>query len=180
MGLLIIGLSFFAYTHFHKTAAADPNLGDCISNQQDDSHAMNVVSCNSADATFRIAAIENGIGLDQTAKCSSDGDATFYSKPNQRTFCAAPVSNITTPAAQVPTGSVFDHTKVEAGVTSILTAAPPSGYGVTGLSALSCPADQPVVANTSFVCTATINGTAKPITITVKDSSGKYEVGVPN
>ncbi len=75
---------------------------------------------------------------------------------------------------------VFDHTKVEAGVTNILTAAPPAGYGTTGVSAVSCPSDQAVKINATFNCTATINGAPKTVTITVKDDTGKYEVGVPN
>lgn len=74
---------------------------------------------------------------------------------------------------------VFDHTKVEAGVTKILTDAPPNGYGQTGVTGTSCPSDQTVKTGATFTCTATVGGNQKQITVTVKDDSGKYEVGVP-
>ncbi len=69
---------------------------------------------------------------------------------------------------------------MEAGVTKILTDPPPDGYGATGVTAVTCPADQPVKTGTTFNCTATINGARKTVTLTVKDDKGKYEVGVPN
>jgi hypothetical protein len=74
---------------------------------------------------------------------------------------------------------VFDHAKVEAGVTKILTDAPPNGYGQTGVTGTSCPSDQAVKTGATFTCTATVGGSQKQITVTVKDDSGKYEVGVP-
>lgn len=74
----------------------------------------------------------------------------------------------------------FDGTKVADGVTKILTAAPPGGYGATGVSRVRCPAAQPVIADSTFTCTATIDGAQKSIMITVKDAGGKYEVGVPS
>ena len=77
-------------------------------------------------------------------------------------------------------GDTFDNTKVAAGVTKILTDPPPAGYGTTGVSSVTCPADQPVKTGTTFDCTATINGAPKTVHIIVKDDSGKYEVGVPN
>ena len=77
-------------------------------------------------------------------------------------------------------GETFDNTKVAAGVTKILTDPPPDGYGATGVSGVTCPADRPVKTGTTFNCTATINGAPKTVTITVKDDKGTYEVGVPN
>lgn len=76
--------------------------------------------------------------------------------------------------------TTFDNTKVAAGVTKILTDAPPAGYGKTNVTSASCPADQPVKTGTTFNCTVNINGSSQSIVITVKDDSGKYEVGVPN
>ena len=79
-------------------------------------------------------------------------------------------------------GDTFDNTKVASGVTTILTLASPKGYGysATGVTGVSCPADQPVKTGTTFNCTATINGAPKTVTIRVKDDKGTYEVGVPN
>ena len=60
-------------------------------------------------------------------------------------------------------GDTFDNTKVAAGVTKILTDPPPAGYGTTGVSSVTCPADQPVKTGTTFDCTATINGAPKTV-----------------
>jgi len=77
-------------------------------------------------------------------------------------------------------GDTFDNTKVAQGVTKILTDAPPAGYGKTGVTAVTCPADRPVTANSAFTCSATIDGSPKTVIITVKDDKGRYEVGVPS
>ncbi len=74
---------------------------------------------------------------------------------------------------------VFDHTKVEMGVAKILTDYPPNGYGLTAVSAVSCPADQPVVIGSIFTCTLTVGGLLRAATLTVKDADGKYEVAPP-
>ncbi len=75
---------------------------------------------------------------------------------------------------------VFDHVKVEAGVTKILTDAAPNGYGLQGVSGISCPSDQPVKVGAKFTCTGTVGGSQRQITITVKDDAGRYEVAPPS
>ena len=75
---------------------------------------------------------------------------------------------------------IFDAVKVAAGVRKILTDAPPAGYGTAGVGEVTCPANQPVVAGSSFTCSASINGAQKSILITVEDDSGRYQVGVPS
>ncbi|GGL91312.1 DUF4333 domain-containing protein [Nakamurella endophytica] len=74
---------------------------------------------------------------------------------------------------------VFDNGKVAEGVTSILTSAPPNGYGQTGVSDVSCPANEPVKQGTTFQCSLKVDGADKQVQITVVDDSGKYTVGVP-
>jgi len=74
---------------------------------------------------------------------------------------------------------VFDHSKVETGVTKILTRYPPDGYGLTAISGVSCPANQPVITGTTFTCTLTVDGSPRAVTLTVKDDDGKYEVAPP-
>ncbi len=76
---------------------------------------------------------------------------------------------------------VLDNTAVAKGVTQILTSAPPSGYGLaaTDVSNVVCPANEAVKAGTTFNCTLTYKGNPSTVSITVKDTSGQYEVGVP-
>ncbi len=74
----------------------------------------------------------------------------------------------------------FDHVKVEVGVTKILTDPAPNGYGLQGVSGVSCPADQPVKVDAKFTCTGRVNGAQKQINITVKGADGKYEVAPPS
>ena len=91
------------------------------------------------------------------------------------------VATATREAAPTSTADrTFNADKVAAGVSKILTDPTPGGYGQTGVSDVTCPPREPVVVNSTFTCTATINGAPKSILITVKDESGKYEVGVPS
>ncbi|WP_196073436.1 DUF4333 domain-containing protein [Nakamurella alba] len=73
----------------------------------------------------------------------------------------------------------FDQDAVEAGVLAILSGPAPSGYALVGISDVTCPDDQPVVAGSSFVCVVTQDGSRKKATVTVKDDEGLYEVGIP-
>jgi hypothetical protein len=75
---------------------------------------------------------------------------------------------------------VFDEKQVAQGVTSVLTGNPPSGYGLSGVSDVTCPSGQPVTAGTSFQCDLKLDGTATKVTVVVKDSSGLYEVNPPS
>jgi hypothetical protein len=80
----------------------------------------------------------------------------------------------------VPITNVFDQSQLEQGVTDELTGLPPKGYGLSGITNVRCPVNQPVKADTSFQCTLAVNGTAKTVTIVVKDDTGLYEVNPPN
>ena len=75
---------------------------------------------------------------------------------------------------------VFDEKQVAQGVTSVLTNTPPSGYGLTGVSDVTCPSGEPVKANTSFQCTLKVNGQSKTVTVNVQDDSGLYQVNPPS
>jgi hypothetical protein len=75
---------------------------------------------------------------------------------------------------------VFDERQVTAGVTSVLTGAAPTGYGLTGVSDVSCPSGQEVKAGTSFQCTLNLNGAPKPVTVEVKNDDGLYQVNPPS
>ena len=48
---------------------------------------------------------------------------------------------------------VFDERQVSQGVTDVLTGTPPAGYGLSGVTDVSCPSGQEVKADTSFDCT---------------------------
>jgi hypothetical protein len=65
-------------------------------------------------------------------------------------------------------------------VTNVLTGTPPNGYGLSGVTDVSCPSGQEVKANTSFPCTLKVNGASKTVTVVVKDDSGLYEVNPPS
>lgn len=73
--------------------------------------------------------------------------------------------------------TTFDNTAVQDGVKKILT----ENYNVPAdkVGAVSCPAGQEVKAGATFTCTATIDGQARQVTITIKNKDGEYEVGQP-
>ena len=75
---------------------------------------------------------------------------------------------------------VFDERQVTQGVTAVLTGTPPTGYGLTGVTDVSCPSGQEVKAGTSFQCDLKIDGQAEKVTVVVKDANGLYEVNPPN
>ena len=75
--------------------------------------------------------------------------------------------------------NVFDERQVSQGVTQILTGAPPAGYGLSGITDVSCPANQEVKADTSFQCTLNVDGAAETVTVQVKNADGLYEVNPP-
>jgi len=75
---------------------------------------------------------------------------------------------------------VFDERQVTQGVTNVLTGSPPTGYGLSGVTDVSCPSGQEVKAGTSFQCTLKVDGTAQTVTVVVKDANGLYEVNPPS
>lgn len=75
---------------------------------------------------------------------------------------------------------VFDRAQVEQGVLNVLSALPPSGYGLNGITNLKCPENQPVKAGTSFKCTLDIDGSSTSVVVVVKNSDGLYEVNPPS
>ncbi len=80
----------------------------------------------------------------------------------------------------LPLGKVFDRVKLEQGVMTALAGSPPAGFGLAGITDVSCPEDQPVKALTSFKCDVIIDGDALETIIVVKDSNGLYEVNPPS
>ena len=68
----------------------------------------------------------------------------------------------------------FDQNALQSGVQGILT----TSYGEK-VDSVSCPASQKVESGASFTCQASIGGKQTPVTVTVKDSGGTYEVARP-
>jgi hypothetical protein len=96
---------------------------------------------------------------------------------------ASPTTVTVTAAAggfSLPSRKVFDEAQVAQGVSAVLTGNPPTGYGLTGVTDVQCPAHQPVEAGTSFRCTLAINGVTEEATVLVKDNNGLYEVNPPS
>ena len=75
---------------------------------------------------------------------------------------------------------IFDEDQVADGVTRVLTDDPPTGYGLTGVEDVTCPANQPVEAGRSFECELKLDGEHTTVTIVVQDDDGLYEVNPPN
>jgi len=70
---------------------------------------------------------------------------------------------------------VFDNNAVATGVTKILT----DNYKIEGVKDVTCPADKEVKDGVTFECTANVAGKTVKVPITVKGSSGDYQVGAP-
>lgn len=70
---------------------------------------------------------------------------------------------------------------LQSGVTKILTSTPPGGYQVqaTSLSDVNCPSGQKATKNSTFNCTAKINGSSFTVPITVLNDDGNFQVGRP-
>lgn len=113
----------------------------------------------------------SGVSGTPTAATSAPPTVSVTPEPATVTVTASSRSN---PA------KVFDRERLQQGVSSVLTSQPPSGYGITGITDLSCPEQQPVKADTSFRCSLTIDGRATTVTIVVKNDGGLYEVNPPN
>lgn len=71
--------------------------------------------------------------------------------------------------------NVFDARGVADGVRQVLR----DVYRVDGVRSVSCPAGKPADPGTRFDCQAIIGGESKTVTVTVTDSTGRYEVGHP-
>jgi hypothetical protein len=64
-------------------------------------------------------------------------------------------------------------------VTDVLTGPAPDGYGLSGVTEVACPAEQPVTVGSTFQCTLLLDGKPKKVTLTVKSADGLYTVGLP-
>lgn len=71
--------------------------------------------------------------------------------------------------------TVFDQAAVEDGVQRILS----DEYSQSAED-VQCPADQPVEVDSTFTCTATIDGDERSVTVTVRTDDGQYEVSQPS
>lgn len=78
-----------------------------------------------------------------------------------------------------PAGGVFDHESVQRDVEKILTDTVPKGFGLSGVSAVTCPEGVDVRAGGTFECAVMIDGEPKSVEVTIVDVEGTYEVGYP-
>ncbi|MFD6568699.1 DUF4333 domain-containing protein [Micromonospora profundi] len=69
---------------------------------------------------------------------------------------------------------VFDAAAVQQGVLTVLR----DDYQLDADN-VACPTGQPVEVDSRFSCSAQIAGAPKTVTITVKSSDGRFEVGLP-
>lgn len=81
-----------------------------------------------------------------------------------------------TGSIQSPEGNqVLDAASMDKTVLNILT----EDYKIS-VQAVNCPSGEPDQVGETFKCTATVGGQQKQVQITVKNTSGQYEVGQPN
>lgn len=71
--------------------------------------------------------------------------------------------------------TALDPVALENGVQQVLT----NDYQINGVGAVSCPANEKATQGTTFTCTVLVGGAPKNVTITVLDSTGRYQVGQP-
>ena len=74
----------------------------------------------------------------------------------------------------------FDAAQMNQGVTQVLTNAPPSGFGLSGVTDVNCPSGQAVVVGSKFNCSLQVEGRQTQVTIEVLSDSGEYRVNPPN
>lgn len=125
--------------------------------------------------------------LNLTAACTGTA-GTAIPLPSTMTVTATVTTPVTVTVTQtvvaltatVPSTKTFDERQVAAGITSVLTGTPPTGYGLSGITNVTCPAGVPVVAGTTFDCTVQIDGTSSNVAILIKDDNGLYEVSPPS
>lgn len=86
--------------------------------------------------------------------------------------------------------AVFDQKQLASGVATVLSAAPPNGYGLGSVTGVGCPPNVTVEAGTVFRCNLQIGGSGKSVTVIVTGdartaaagglASGVYEVTSPS
>jgi hypothetical protein len=86
--------------------------------------------------------------------------------------------------------AVFDQRQLASGVATVLSAAPPTGYGLGGVTGVGCPSNVTVEAGTVFRCSLQLGGSGKSVTVIVTGDartaaagglpSGVYEVTSPS
>jgi hypothetical protein len=133
--------------------------------------------CSSTPGTATIASPQAATVVTVTVSVTTVGTLDV-SRPAAQTVTQT-VTTTETVGASGPSVKVFDHIKVQQGVTDVLAGSPPTGYGLSGVSDVMCPANQPVKAGTTFECSVAISGAARSVTVTVKDDNGTYEVSPP-
>jgi hypothetical protein len=84
---------------------------------------------------------------------------------------------------------VFDQQLLTAGVTSVISAAPPGGYGLSDATSVDCPVNVPVKAGSTFQCIVQVSGASKSVDVLIigddetaasgGPASGEYTVARP-
>jgi len=146
--------------------------------------ALGVACAAQTGGTAGVAAV--GLPTTVTVTVTAAGSPTATTQTMLTTVTVTSEHTVTkrvertvTQTSTPPDARVFDAAKVAKGVEQILTAAPPAGYGKSDVTDVTCPPDQPVKTGSTFVCNMLIDGQKRSVTVTVKDSTGVYEVGVP-
>lgn len=137
-----------------------------------------ITGCSSAAGTATVASLAAVTSVTVTFSVTT-ARTLDVSSPVTETVTET-VTTTETVGTLGPTITVFDEAKVQQGVTAVLTESPPTGYGLSGVSNVMCPTNQPVRAGTSFECSLAVSGAGRSVTVTVKDDDGTYMVSPPN
>jgi uncharacterized protein DUF4333 len=88
---------------------------------------------------------------------------------------APPSSTVSSPSVDEPPAGGMDATTLDQGVQGILE----NDYKVD-VESVNCPPDEPAEVGNVFDCDATIDGAVKRVSVTIKSTSGLYEVSQPH
>ncbi|MEV6277024.1 DUF4333 domain-containing protein [Nocardia sp. NPDC051832] len=87
---------------------------------------------------------------------------------------ALPTTTVAKAAPAVPDN--LDPAAVQRGVAQVLG----ESYGLAAVKDIKCPAEMPVVVDSSYECSVKIDGMKKTVAVTVTDHDGTYEVSRPH
>lgn len=133
-----------------------------------------------ASIVFAACALTACSGVSAVPTVASGPPTTTVTVPQTVKPEPATVTVTVTSSQLVNPAKVFDQEQLQQGVGNVLTARPPSGYGLTGVTNVSCPELQPIAAGTSFKCSLNIDGQATTVTVVIKNDQGLYEVNPPS
>jgi hypothetical protein len=107
------------------------------------------------------------------------GTAAEYDAAMRKLLSMPLQTPTSTPSSTVDAAPTLDRSSVESEVRRTMADPPPQGYGLTRVTAVTCPAGQAVVPGSTFTCTMSVDDVLRSVTVTVVDETGGFTVGPP-